>query len=299
MADEQLAIAAEPAAEPTIVTEQQPETEAEVPETILDPGEVAEEETAEGEETAAEEPEFITLERNGKTYQIPKELEGELLMQSDYTKKTQSVAEQAKALEARQAEIAQQAEATEAELQDRALLLQAKAELEQYKKVDWDTFEAQDPLGAQQHWRKFQMLEKAAQETEAALTAKQAERAQKAERDLATRVEETVKFASEKIPGWTPAVTEKLVKFAMEQGVPEATIKANWSPVFYKLLHQAEIGAQAMKRQATAKPAPAPLAPLATVSGKSTPAAAKSLSEVAASGDMEAYAKLRAAGRVR
>lgn len=296
MADEQLAIAAEPAPQPTIVPEQEHETEAETPETILDPSEEA---AAEGEETEAAEPEFIEVERNGKTYRIPKDLEGELLMQSDYTKKTQSVAEQAKALEARQAEIAQQAEATEAELQDRALLLQAKFELDQYRKVDWDALEAQDPLGAQQHWRKFQMLEKAAQETEAALTAKQAERTQKAERDLATRVEETVKFAAKEIPGWTPAVTEKLVKFAMEQGVPEAAIKANWSPVFYKLLHQAEIGAQAMKRQATAKPAPAPLAPLATVTGKSTPAASKSIADLANSDDMDAYAAARKAGRVR
>lgn len=296
MADEELAIVPSEPAEPTIATEK-PETEVEKPETVLEPGEEAELEA--GEEAEAPEIEYVTVERNGKQYTVPKELEGELLMQADYTKKTQAVSEKAKELEGREASIDQQLAATEDELRDRALLIQANVELDHYKKVDWEALEGSDPLAAQQHWRRYQQLQEGVRETEAALKTKQDERTQKAERDLATRVEETAKFAQKEIPGWTPAVTDKLVKFALENGVPEDTIKKNWSPTFYKLLHQAEIGAQAMKRQATAKPAPTPVAPLKTVTGKVSPAASKTLADLAAGDDLEAYAAARKAGRVR
>src|SRR5215204_3179929 len=51
-------------------------------------------------ETEAEELEEI--ERNGKKYKIPTALKSELLMQQDYTRKTQEVAEQRRAIEAEQ-----------------------------------------------------------------------------------------------------------------------------------------------------------------------------------------------------
>lgn len=297
MADEEITVSAsEPAPEPTIAAPE-PVVEKEVPQDITEPEAVAEPET---EEPVAEaEPEFVTVERNGKTYQIPKELEGELLMQSDYTKKTQSVSEKAKELEAREAGIAQQLEATEEELRDRALVLQAKAELDQYEALDWQALWDQDPLNAGKHQARYQMLQREYDKTNASLTAKQTERTQKAERDFATRVEQTATFAREKIPGWKPEMTESLVKLALDAGVPDAELKRVWSPAVLKLLHQAHIGNLAMQKQATAKPAPAPLAPLATVTGKSTPAASKTLADVANGDDMEAYAAMRKAGRVR
>src|SRR5215204_4003947 len=70
-------------------------------------------ETSNLDETAetdtSEDEEFEEVERAGKKYRIPAALKGELMMQSDYTKKTQEVSETRKALEAREAEIAQQA----------------------------------------------------------------------------------------------------------------------------------------------------------------------------------------------
>ena len=124
MADEQESIAPLPELDtPAIAASAEVETD-ETPDELpvdTDPGDTEGDEGTEdgGEPTA---PEYVTLERNGKQFQVPKELEGEFLMQGDYTKKTQTVAEKAKELEAREQQLSQQAEATEAELDARATL---------------------------------------------------------------------------------------------------------------------------------------------------------------------------------
>lgn len=299
MSDEETTVpTSEPAPTPTIAPVETVETEAELPQDIA--AEETAQETPEQPPEDAEPPEieYVTIERNGKAYQIPKELEGELLMQSDYTKKTQSVAERAKELDAREAGIAQQLEATEEELRDRALVLQAKAELDQYAAVDWVKLSQEDPYAFQQHQARYQMLQREYDKTNAALTTKQTERTQAAERDLATRIEQTIQFAQKEIPGWKPELTETLVKHALEAGVPEAELKRVWSPAVYKLLHQAHIGLLAMQKPAT-KPVAPPAAPLTKVTGKATPATSRTLAEVADSGDMDEYVAMRKAGRVR
>lgn len=295
MADEELAIAPTeqvvvPAVEPAAI---ETEPKKDEPEIILEPGEVDEEAEAAAAAAALEE-ELEDVDWNGKTFKAPKGVKDGILMQSDYTKKTQAVSEQAKALEARRAEIDQQAAATEEELRDRAVLLGVSAQLDQYKDVDWVTLARTDPVGYGEHRARYDQLKQAADETAANLKTKQAERTQKAARDLATRVEETLKFAREKIPGFKPEVIETLVKFAQSEGVPEEAIKSNWSPTFLNLLHKAHIGNLTLQKQSSLpKPAPAvPLTPLATVGGKSSPAARTDL----ASADMEAYVAARKAG---
>ena len=300
MADEAEAVAtpieqATPAIE-TVATETPTTPVDDGPQLILEPGEEAdaEAEAAEAAALAAAEEELEDVDWNGKTFKAPKGVKDGILMQSDYTKKTQAVSEQAKALEARRAEIDQQAAATEEELRDRAVLLGVNAQIEQYKDVDWVTLARTDPVGYNEHRARFDQLRAAAEETAASLKTKQAERTQKAERELANRVEETLKFAREKIPGFKPELIENLVQFAQAEGIPEEAIKANWSPALLNLLHKANIGNLTLQKQANLpKPAPAiPLTPLATVSGKSTPAARTDLG----SADMVDYIAARKAG---
>lgn len=307
MADEQEAIANEGQAEPATAVEQEATEHPDLPESLPSPGdEPANEGGAEGEEgdPAAEEPEaieYVTLERNGKQYQVPKELEGEFLMHADYTKKTQSVAERAKELDAREQAITQQSEASEAELKDRATLIGLEERLAEFAKLtqaDWDYHANNDPLGTEKAWRTYQMLKEQKADVAKRLDDARTERTQKAQQDYAKRLEDTREFAK-KIPGWSPEVDAKMQAFAAEQGIPPAFIAANMSPLLYGILHKAWIGDQAMKKTATTKPAPAAAQPLRTVAGKSNPAASKSLADVAKGDDMEEYARLRAAGRAR
>lgn len=282
--------------------------ETEVPETILDLGEdEGDGDSSDNDDGGdAPEPEYVTLERNGKQYQVPKDLEGEFLMQGDYTKKTQTVAETAKALEAREAALTQQAEASEAELNARATLKSVTKELDEYLKLtqeDWDAHENQDPLGTRKHERRMEFLKAQKADLDGVVNTASTERTEKAQQDLAKRVQETLEAAT-KLPGVTAetrtATIDKLINFATSEGIPEQVLKANWSPTFLALLHKAQIGAEFIAKQSAARPvAKAPIVPLSTVKAASAPAASRSLSDLANSDDMEAYAAARASGRKR
>lgn len=280
-----------------------PVAEREVPHEIPSP--VDEAGGLEQSDEQSSEPEYVEVQRNGKTYTLPKELEGELLMQSDYTKKTQTVAEKAKALESREAEINHMAQATEAELDARAQLHTINQNLAYYAKftqAEWDAAHDADPMGTDKAWRAFEFLRHQKADLDVTISKTQSERSGRAQQDLAKRVQDTIAYAQKEIPGFKPELTDKLVKFALDEGMPEDILKANWSPVLYKLLHRASIGTEAMKRQAAAPKSatPAePIVPLQTVAAKAQPAARLSLKQLADAGRMEEYAAARRAGRTR
>jgi hypothetical protein len=299
MADEQLAIAPsgpETATVPEATTEQ---TNVDEPVRIPSPEEASEEQQA--TEAAQVEDETVEVEwDDGKTYKIPKALESGILKNKDYTTKTQSVAAKAKELESREAEITQRLQATDEELNTRAQLRQVDAEIERFKDYDWNAFQQArqtDLLGAQEAWDYAQHLRQTKAGLEQVLGQSQQKRAQAAQQDLAKRFHETLAEAPKFIPGWTPETADKtideLVRFANSEGIPEQFLKDNWSPTLLKFIHRAQLGHNLLsKTQAAPKPPAVPLAPLATVNGKSTPAARGDL----ASADMETYVALRKKG---
>jgi hypothetical protein len=309
MADEQESIAPLPELDtPAIAASAEVETD-ETPEELpvdTDPGDTEGDEGSEdGGEPAAIE--YVTLERNGKQFQVPKELEGEFLMQGDYTKKTQATSAREKELDSREQQLAQQAEISEQELDARANLRSVTAQLAAYEKLtpeDWNAHEMQDPIGTRQHERAFQHLKNQKAELEGTISKTQNERTEKAERALATRVQETLEAAPKIIPGLTAetrdATIDKLVSFATSEGIPEQVLKANWSPTLLGLLHKAHIGSLAIAQQAAPKPTPKPtITPLVTVKTGASPATSKSVADLAKGDDMSAYAAARAAGKKR
>ena len=289
MADEETAIAEIEQETPAIETEVAPEPAPDEPERILDPGE---EEAAAADAAGIPDDEFEDIEWDGKSFKAPKGVKDGILMQSDYTKKTQAVSERMKALEARSAELDQQAEVTEEELRDRAVMLGVNARLDEYKNVDWAQLWRTDPVAAGEHQAIYQQLKEHAQETSEGLKTKQANRTQATERELATRVEETLKFASSK--GIKSERIGEIVKFLEADGISEEAIKRNWSPAFLTLAHKAFLGHQTLAKQTATPPrAPAPsLKPLATVGGKSTPGGTVNLADA----DMDAYVAARKRG---
>jgi len=289
MADEQETIASAPELEtPAIETPEVETPEVEQPETVELPE--AEQET---EETTTTESEEDELEFAFQKFKVPKPLkEGVEKLRAEYTKATQTAAEAKKALEAHNA---QQAEATEAELDARAELRTVTKTLEEFAKLtpdDWAAHEANNPQQTAAAWRQFQMLKDQKAELEGKLSKAQAERAEQSQQSLAKRIQETLEYGKSNSTGWKPDAIPALVEFATEMGVPEDTIKEVWSPTFVDLLHLARMGKQLLNKPApTPKtPAPAP-APLEKVTGKSTPAASKSLGDLAKANEMDAFAK--------
>lgn len=302
MEGEQPTIASSEPEVPAIAPDVSNEAEVETPVDLQQP---------EGQVESEDQPEddgLDDLDFGFKKYRVAKELKAAVEdWRASTTKKEQSVAEQARALEAGRLK---QAEASDAELDARANLRAVNAELGRFKDYDWNAYQAHyqtDPMGADQAWNYAAHLRNQKTELEGALGRATQERTQFAQQDLAKRVEQTASEATKIIPGLrAEAVNDKvneLIAFAQSEGIPDQVLRDQWSPTLLKLLHRAHIGTLAMQKQATAAPKPAvpqpTLVPLEKVAGKSTPAASKSITDIAKSGDMEAYAAARKAGRVR
>src|SRR3954468_9858746 len=109
-----------------------------IPETNTETPELAEGEHA---EAAVEDLEDIELE--GKQYRVPKDLKDGYLRQADYTRKTQEVAEQRKAVEEREKAFQDQARLHQEHIKDVAKLVTLDEQIEKYQKYDWNTAFAQ------------------------------------------------------------------------------------------------------------------------------------------------------------
>lgn len=231
-------------------------------------------ETPEGEDQSEAEDDSEELDLNGQKYRVPKALKGAFMMHADYTRKTQEVADKAKALEAREIELAQQAEAKAAFVEDHASVLALRSQVEAYKSVDWQTAFAQDPGSAQAAWVQYSSLKDALSDAERGLEGKMQQRALTEQREAAKRIQEGYARLPEVIPGWGPDLEVKVAKFALSEGVSQEQLReAVADPVNIKLLHLAMVGAESLKTQQKAQQVSkaAAVTPAKTVSGKASP----------------------------
>jgi hypothetical protein len=180
--------------------------ETEVETDVLDVGET-EGEAGEGESpegTESEADELEDYEVDGKSYKIPKALKPMLMMNADYTRKTQETAELRKTYEAKIQEAESAYAVSQEVLEKRAHLMNIDAQLQQYQNVNWQQLEQEDPVAAMSHWRNFQMLKDTRSEVAQNLDKVQNDRSEKAKQETANRLRQTVEYAQKEIPGWTP-----------------------------------------------------------------------------------------------
>lgn len=275
---------------PAIEPDEEMEVDTEAQASVEDDDE-PDTDAAEGQdgESEPEEIEYAEVEINGKKYQIPAELKDGYLMQSDYTRKTQEVAEQRKQAEAYMAEVQKAQQISEQELNARAELIGINQRLEEYSKVDWNAWQDEDPISAQKGWIEYQQLERKSGQIGQHLNQVHSQRSEQTKQETAKRLQETRAFAEKEIKGWTPEVDAKVTQFAMKElGFPEETLINAYSPPVYRALYLAYLGQQSLQKQQTAKPTPTTqaLKPLAKVSPKGGAPAQKSMSEMS----MEEYA---------
>lgn len=298
MSDTALAVEA-PAEAPAV--EEAPAPAAEEPtrlDDLLNDGEQTE--APEGEAAPVED-EFEDFEWEGKKFKTPKGFQKEFtdgtLRQADYTKKTQSVSEIRRELQAREQRIAEQARAVSAELETRAELTAVRKQLSQYANVDWQSWYATDQAAAQAASFEYNRLEREAgrltQQVEQSV-AKRVEEAQRSKHtDLAKRLQETTDFARTSIKDWKPETDKEVVDFALAQGVDFGDLQAAMNPTIYKILYFARKGYEVLNTPA--KPAAQlqqqqnPATPVKRVGGKAAPPARRP-EEVT---DMEAYVAMR------
>jgi type II secretory pathway pseudopilin PulG len=224
-------------------------------------------------EVTLQEDDLEEFEFDGKQIKGPKGLKDRVLMHADYTRKTQEVASERKALTERAALIDQQAKASEEELSHRVQMSKIDSEIERFKGFEWAQYQAlrqTDPAQAEEAWAYKQHLNNLKNDTKSKLDTAVQTRTQAAERDIATRAEETEKYAKEHIKGWTPEISHKVIEFALAKGMTPEFLQRNMSPHLYETLNLARIGETYLKTSAAPK-VPTPQPPLTVVGGKSNP----------------------------
>jgi hypothetical protein len=217
------------------------------------------------------------IEYEGKKYKLPKELKDAFLRHSDYTKKTQEVSASRKEVEAMKAQVQQIAQATEEEITERGRLAQMHETLQQYEAVDWARLEQDDPLGAQSHFRQYQLMKEQAQKTAYEIQQRAQQRTAFDQQETAKRIAASRDEASKKLKGWSPQAEEKAFSWAVnEKGVPPQVLAQIMSPEAYEMVYLAYYGHQALNRpnkpraaSVDGQPQPTQAQPITRLTGKS------------------------------
>lgn len=202
------------------------------------------EDTPEGE---AEDDGYDVVEYEGKEYELPKELKDAVLRQSDYTRKTQEVAEQRRLIEAQAENVkaqeiafkAQQAFHQEA-MQDMADIRAVENILGQYQGVDWNALSDQDPVQAQKLWFKYQQTQQHVAEMRGKLNQKYTEFTQAQQQAQQQAVQKGLESLKKDIPNWSPEKAQELRSIAQKTyGYTDAELANTTDPRFVKLVADA------------------------------------------------------------
>lgn len=242
-------------------------------ETGAEDGQLDDGEDGERQPAVDENDELVEVDRDGKKYKIPKTLHGELLMQADYTRKTQALAEERQVIEQRREALDRERGEAEAAIQeDRAELgkvFSLKTQLDAWKDVDWDKLEQYDRDNGTSElasaMRKHTALKDLLAEAEGALKAKQDTRAanktleqarqtEAARQEDARLVQDGFNAMKRDFPDWSPEVGQKTMDFGVKVGgFTTAELSQVRDPRMIKVLHLARLGQETMDKQRAAK----------------------------------------------
>ena len=213
-----------------------------------EPEEEAVEETVEAElEAKAEEKSEETpepddseeVEYEGDVYVMPKKIKEALLRQSDYTKKTQEVAEQRKAVEERAEWLSQQERLMAAGFEKAVELKEIDARLAQYEQLDWQALVDQDPAQATKLNISFQQLQRQRATKVGELQQHQAENqrlTQETRQKMLAQGAEQVKKA---IPSWNAELAKAISDNTKSYGFTDKELDQLTDPRFVVALHDA------------------------------------------------------------
>ena len=248
----------------------------ETPQTIFDMGADETEAPAEVDPDPDLEEELDGVKVRGKAAALEK-LKAERLMQADYTRKTQEVAEQRRAIESAAQALKQQQEVSQAHIREVAQLVAIEDRLKQFAQVNWQALSDSDPVQAQKLHIEMTQLQTRRGQVAASISQREQQRTEEAQRITAKRLQEASDVLSREIKGWSPEYAGKLLEYGVANGGNREALAQVTDPFIVKVLHKAHLYDQLQKQQA-AKPAdPAP--PVTRVGG-SNAGAVKRLSQM-------------------
>ena len=223
---------------------------------------------------ALPEQDTVEVEVNGLKYRVPAVLKDGYMKGADYTRKSQENADVARTLVSDREAFAQQVQNQQGHLQDLGELAHTDKLLEDFRKVDFQRLQQDDPDQAQQLGFQFQTLRDTRQQIVERIQQRDYTTRVQAERENANRKNQLTATLAREIPNYTPELHGQLDQIAVEVGFKPEEIAAYADARHYKILQLARIGADVLKRKraATAQPAPKPVKPVPKVVGGRTPA---------------------------
>ena len=250
--------------------------------------------------------ELIDFEEGGKKYQVPKALKDHLLRQSDYSRKTQEVAEARKAIEAERDEVTRWRETEDAAKRSLAQLADVDHKLKNFAQgangqmvsadqIDWDAWFNANPQQARDASTRLNILNQ--QKTNLAKSVDEAKAHYESEtkRRTAERLRATREYAEKELPNWTPERHDAIIQMVDGQGISGAAARAiieSMEPGLYNILDLALDGSRSRDETAKRKAGQAPpsnVTQLKTLGRRSSAGAVKSPDKMS----MDEYAAWR------
>lgn len=211
--------------------------------------------SADTEEGQAPVEETFELDIEGEKYVIPKKLEKSFMQEKDYTQKSQSLAEQRRAVEIaqRNAHIADLQQQFHTETAQEHQQLQA-LDWALSQPVDWNSMTTEEAFR-----RKLQLDSWKAEKDrlDKVLGDKRKEWDQKQHEAFSKLVNDSLETIKKRIPGWGPELAKAVTAHALQEGFTETELrKANTDPRLAVALWKAQ-QYDALKAKAVATPPPA------------------------------------------
>lgn len=217
-------------------------------------------------DTQGTDPEFEEVEYEGKRYALPKELKDAILRQSDYTRKTQELAQQREQSTAEIAAEKARIEADRANFQAAARLVALDDRLQQFANVDWQALSQSDPVAAQQQFFQYQQLKDARGGLVAQIQQHESQRALQEREATARAMQQANEVLGREIKGWSPEVAKELRAVAKSLGADDKSLDSIREPWVVRALYAQKVLSE-MTAKAQAKPPPPPATVVKTVTG--------------------------------
>jgi hypothetical protein len=239
------------------------EQEAELAQDDAEPSEQPSETPDENEEQQEEEPEDEELDIDGEPLKVPKtiaeKLKARMMMQADYTRKTQEAAEERKVLQAERESFTREAEINEQLADETSQLRWIDNRIETFQNLNWQQLSPED----QQRALIEQMqLRQAKDGLTGRITDKKTELTEQRERYAANSIAKAVQALQSPDDkfGWDGKFDEpkakSLTQFGLELGFTQEELRNTTHPNMIKTLHLAKIGREALMKQKAALKAP-------------------------------------------
>ena len=201
----------------------------------INPEDTKTEET-ETEETSTD---FVSVEYDGTEYDVPPVLKDAFMRQSDYTQKTQSLAEKRKEVEFKAVELQQQQELQQQEIEKIVTVRAIDQQLEQYNALNWDQLYQEDTASAAILDRKKRDLETQRSQTINQLNLDRQNAFENQREKHAKMLEKGQKVLEKEIENWSPEVAKQISEYGISQGLSPEAVQRIADPVHVKLLDKA------------------------------------------------------------